>query len=84
MLEKIIVPSVQITLVSGDIDFYDGPMDTFDKYSQTMRKFDGPRQVNQHLQILMESSKELFDNIYEIAQTVSQLVVKVTQRKRLV
>ena len=47
------------------------PMDTFDKYSQTMRKFDGSVQVNQYHTDFYGIHKELFDNIYEIAQTVS-------------
>lgn len=61
--------SVEITLVSGDIDFYDGSMDSFDKYSQTMRKFDGSAQVNQYHTDFYGIHKELFDNIYEIAKT---------------
>jgi len=61
--------SVQITLVSGDIDFYDGSLDTFDKYSQTIRPFTGSTQINQYHTHFYGIHKDLFDKIYEIAKT---------------
>ena len=61
--------SVQITLVSGDVDFYDGSLDFFDRYSQKIQPFPGSAQINQYHTHYYGIHKPLFDNIYEICKT---------------
>jgi len=61
--------SVQVTLVSGDIDFYDGSLDFFDRYSQKIAPFPGSAQINHYHTDYYGIHKPLFDNLLEIIKT---------------
>jgi len=38
--------SVSVSIMEGNIDFFDGSMDMTDKYSGRVQKFDGHAQIN--------------------------------------
>ena len=40
--------SVDVSIVSGNVDFYDGSMDSTDKYNGQVHKFDGHAQINEY------------------------------------
>jgi|TARA_B110000483_G_C18188180_1_gene539820 hypothetical protein len=61
--------SVQVALVSGDVDFYDGSLDFFDRYSQKITPFPGSAQINHYHTHFYGIHKALFDSIYEICKT---------------
>lgn len=61
--------SVIITLKEGVIDFYDGSMDSVDKYNGRVRKFEGYEQINQYHTHFYGKHESLFNDIVEIVKS---------------
>ena len=61
--------SVDVSIVSGNIDFYDGSMDSTDKYNGQVYKFDGHSQINDHYPEYYGKHEKLFADIIKIMKT---------------
>ena len=61
--------SVNVSLMEGVIDFYDGSMDMTDKYSGRVQKFDGHAQINHYHTHMYGEHKAFFDKVHEIIKT---------------
>lgn len=65
--------SVRISVMSGVENFYDGSMDTTDKYNGRVSKFDGYEQINHYHTHYYGKHEALFTRISEIAHTAPGL-----------
>ena len=64
---------VRIAIMSGVANFYDGELDTTDKYSGRVYEFDGYAQINHYHTHFYGAYEELFTKISEIAHTAPGL-----------
>ena len=64
---------VRIAIMSGVANFYDGELDSTDKYSGRVNKFDGYTQLNHYHLHFYGAYEELFTRISEIAHTAPGL-----------
>lgn len=60
---------VVVTLVSGKINFFDGSMDSTDKYNGRVHKFDGYAQINNYHTEFYGKHSKLFEDINDIAKS---------------
>ena len=65
--------SVRISVMSGVENFYDGSMDTTDKYNGRVSEFDGYEQINHYHTHYYGKHEALFTRISEIAHTAPGL-----------
>ena len=65
--------SVQIDIMSGVENFYDGSMDSTDKYSGRINTFTGNEQINHYHLHFYGKHEALFTKISEIAHTAPGL-----------
>ena len=65
--------SVDVSIVSGDVDFYDGSMDSTDKYNGQVHKFDGHSQINEYHTHFYGKHEQLFTDIVKIMKTAPAL-----------
>ena len=65
--------SVRISVMSGVENFYDGSMDTTDKYNGRVSEFDGYEQINHYHTHFYGKHEALFTKISEIAHTAPGL-----------
>ena len=63
--------SINVAIVSGEINFFDGSLDRKDKYhpDAPAHKFDGYEQINEYYPEHYGKHSELFKNIVEIMKT---------------
>ena len=63
--------SINVSIVSGEINFFDGSLDRKDKYhpEAPAHKFDGYEQINEYYPEHYGKHSELFKNIVEIMKT---------------
>jgi len=64
---------VRIAIMSGVVNFYDGSMDSKDKYSDRVHTFDGYTQINHYHTHFYGEHEALFSKISEIAHTAPGL-----------
>lgn len=64
---------VRIAIMSGVANFYDGSMDTTDKYSGRVNTFDGYTQLNHYHLHFYGEHEALFQKISDIAHTAPGL-----------
>ncbi len=65
--------SVRISIMSGVENFYDGSMDSTDKYNGRVSEFDGYEQINHYHTHFYGKHEALFTKISEIAHTAPGL-----------
>jgi len=65
--------SVSISVMSGVENFYDGSMNTTDKYNGRVHEFDGHEQINHYHTHFYGKHEALFTKISEIAHTAPGL-----------
>jgi len=65
--------SVRISIMSGVENFYDGSMDSTDKYNGRVNEFDGYEQINHYHTHFYGKHEALFTKISEIAHTAPGL-----------
>ena len=65
--------SVRISIMSGVENFYDGSMNTTDKYNGRVHEFDGYEQINHYHTHFYGKHEALFTKISEIAHTAPGL-----------
>ena len=65
--------SVRISVMSGVENFYDGSMNTTDKYNGRVHEFDGYEQINHYHTHFYGKHEALFTKISEIAHTAPGL-----------
>ena len=65
--------SVSISVMSGVENFYDGSMNTTDKYNGRVSEFDGYEQINHYHTHFYGKHQALFTKISEIAHTAPGL-----------
>jgi len=65
--------SVRISVMSGVENFYDGSMDSTDKYNGRVSEFNGYEQINHYHTHFYGKHEELFNKISEIAHTAPGL-----------
>ena len=61
--------SVDVSIVSGNVDFYDGSMDSTDKYNGRVHKFDGHSQINEYYPEHYGKHAKMFEDIVKIMKT---------------
>jgi hypothetical protein len=68
-----ITDGVRIAIMSGVANFYDGELDTTDKYSGRVYEFDGYAQINHYHLHFYGAYQTLLEKISEIAHTAPGL-----------
>jgi hypothetical protein len=61
--------SIDVSIVSGKVNFFDGSMDSKDKYSGRVAKFDGYTQINEYYPEYYGKHEQLFRDIVEIMKS---------------
>ena len=61
--------SVSVSIMEGNIDFFDGSMDMTDKYSGRVQRFDGHAQINHYHTHFYGKHEQLFNDIKDICHT---------------
>ena len=61
--------SIDVSIISGKVNFFDGSMDSKDKYNGRVTKFDGYTQINEYYPEFYGKHEQLFKDIVEIIKT---------------